>query len=485
MLEERVINHSLPWAPAHNTGERARGLEELLTVYSPFGAIRNVLTSFRSSVGPYGYQGSATPMSLDHQLRRMLGMSGISAGLDRDIYGGGKGLIFADSVASSLGEAVERMLGSFSSLQTVDSRDRMTASAAEMRAVGLHHVGPEDYDSYSDEQLDSPGFLFERWTDETRLVWHRGQNLITGEDHWVPAQFVHLFYISSPEELRVGSSSSGGLATHVSKEKSLSHGLLEVVERDGLNVAWFSKVPLSVVDIDTDFEDPLIDEWLDSARRVGLDITFYVHRMDMPEFFVVTAAGIEPGLSSGMYVSGGGVGLRLEDAIRSALAEVVQAERMARSAQLTPDWELTMGVEKRFGIEPDAVPSDFTNFIQVVDYYGYPQNQSKLDWFFRNPDMERIKLSENQPPKSPNSELTDILALYEKYGLTPIAFDLTPSDFDRIKTTKVFVPELAPAFPPNNPQLGHRRYRDVPQKLGLVDRPWTFDDMPTDPLPYP
>ena len=47
---------------------------------------------------------------------------------------------------------------------------------------------------------------------------------------------------------------------------------------------WFSKIPLSVVDIDTDFEDPLIDEWLDSARRVGLDITFYVHRMDMPEF---------------------------------------------------------------------------------------------------------------------------------------------------------------------------------------------------------
>lgn len=179
------------------------------------------------------------------------------------------------------------------------------------------------------------------------------------------------------------------------------------------------------------------------------------------------------------------MGLRLEDAIRSALAEVVQAERMARSAQLTPDWELTMGVEKRFGIEPDAVPSDFTNFIQVVDYYGYPQNQSKLDWFFRNPDMAQIKLSENQPPKSQNSELSDILALYEKYGLTPIAFDLTPSDFDRIKTTKVFVPELAPAFPPNNPQLGHRRYRDVPQKLGLIDRPWTFDDMPTDPLPYP
>ncbi|WP_441438894.1 YcaO-like family protein [Brevibacterium aurantiacum] len=485
MLRETVINHSIPWAPAYSSGERGRGLDELLTVYSPFGAIRNVLTSFRSSVGPYGYQGSATPMSLDHQLRRMLGMSGISAGLDRDIYGGGKGLNFGDSVASSLGEAVERMLGSFSSLQTVGSADRMTATAAEMRSAGLNFVGPEEYDSYFDEQLTSPGFLFERWTEETRLVWHRGRNLVTAEDHWVPAQFVHLFYISAPDESRVGSSSSGGLATHVSEAESLAHGLLEVVERDGLNVAWFSKVPLTIVDIDTNFEDPLIDEWLESARRVGLDITFYVHRMDMPEFFVVTAAGIEPGLKSGMYVSGGGVGLRLEDAIRSAIAEVVQAERMARSAQLTPDWELTMGVEKRFGIKPDAELSDFTNFIQVVDYYGYPENQRKLDWFFRNPNSPRIKLSENQPPRSAVPELSDILGLYDKYDLTPIAFDLTPSDFRRVSTTKVFVPELAPAFPPNNPQLGHRRYREIPQKLDLVNRPWTYADMPTDPLPYP
>ena len=186
-----------------------------------------------------------------------------------------------------------------------------------------------------------------------------------------------------------------------------------------------------------------------------------------------------------MYVSGGGVGLRLEDAIRSAIAEVVQAERMARSAQLTPDWELTMGVEKRFGIKPDAELSDFTNFIQVVDYYGYPENQRKLDWFFRNPNSPRIKLSENQPPRSAVPELSDILGLYDKYDLTPIAFDLTPSDFRRVSTTKVFVPELAPAFPPNNPQLGHRRYREIPQKLDLVNRPWTYADMPTDPLPIP
>ncbi|WP_169775324.1 YcaO-like family protein [Streptomonospora alba] len=119
----------------------------------------------------------------------MLGMPGVSAGLDRDIYGGGKGLLLSGSVASSLGEAVERMLGSFSSLQVRGSEDRTTATAAEMRSAGVDFVGPDQYDSYTEAQLSTPGFLFQRWTEDTRLVWHRGKNLISsGTRSGIPAR---------------------------------------------------------------------------------------------------------------------------------------------------------------------------------------------------------------------------------------------------------------------------------------------------------
>src|SRR5690625_1705241 len=270
MLTETVYNHHLPWAPARASSSSHRGLQEMLDVYSPFGQVRNVLTSFRSGIGIGGYQGSAAPLSLDHTFRRIMGMGSLSVGLDREIYGGGKGLELSDSVASSLGEAVERMLGAFSSLEPGLRGEAITASAAQMRERGRVVVGPEDFQTFTEEQLATPGFRCVPWTDDTQLTWHPGTNLLTGEDHWVPAQLVHLFYVPEGPEDRIGASSSGGLATHYSDERALAHGMLEVVERDALNLAWFCKVPLTRIEIDAPFTDPAITRWMESARRAGL-----------------------------------------------------------------------------------------------------------------------------------------------------------------------------------------------------------------------
>lgn len=485
MLTETVYNHSLPWAPARAGLASHRGLHEMLDVYSPFGQVRNVLCSFRSGIGIGGFQGSAAPLSLDHVFRRIMGMGSLSVGLDREIYGGGKGLVLSDSVASSLGEAVERMLGAFSSLEPAMTGGSITASAAEMLDRGLTIVGPDDFQVFTPEQLETTGFRCVPWTEETRLTWHRGTNLLTGADHWVPGQLVHLFYVPEGPEDRIGASSSGGLATHYDDEHALTHAMLEVVERDALNLAWFCKIPLTRIDVDVPFQDPAITRWLAQAERAGMHIDFYLHRLDMPEFFVVTACAVEEGLAAHSYVSGGGVGTTIEAAIRSALAEVVQAERMVRSPSVAPRWELTGGFKRRFTVKADATAEEFTNFIQVVDYYGFAENQDKLDWFLRDPDLPRITLSQAQRESHEGKGAERVLELYRKHGLTPIAFDFTPASFDQIKLRKVFVPELAPAFPPNIPLLGHRRYRELPRQLGLADREWTLADMPTDPLPYP
>jgi len=483
-MKHTVYNRSIPWAPFAQDAAKETALEEMLSVYSPFGQVRNVLTTFRSGVGSGGFQGSATPFSLDHAFRRMLGLGALNAGLDRDIYGGGKGLTLFDSVASSLGEAIERMLGSFSSMERRGPADRLVASSAQMVERGLTVVRPEDHRLFTDEQLDTPGFRCERWTPDTVLTWHRGTNLLTGADHWVPAQLVHLFYISEPGEPRIGVSSSGGLATHVDDEEALSHGLLEVLERDAVNLSWFCEVPLTRLVVDRPFEDPLIERWLEDARRAGVTPDFYVHRLDIEGVFVVTAISWEEDLDENAYMAGGGVGLTIEQAVRSALSEIVQAERMVRTPMLADGWELTMGFARMFGISRDATPDDFSNFIQVVPYYGYAENQAKLDWYFRSPDQPTVALSELSA-RQPEDEHAAVLDLYRRHGLTPIAFDLTPDGFDRVRLRKVFVPELVPAFPPNLPMLGHDRYRTLRRDLGLQEADWTAADMPTDPLPYP
>lgn len=486
MLKEVIYNQALPWSQARSEIESFRGLTDMMDVYSPFGQIRTVLCSFKSGMGIGGYQGTAVPLSLDHTLSRMLGISALSVGLDREIYGGGKGLNLSDSVASSLGEAVERMLGIFSSY--TNSSETKTATAAEMSDRGLPIVGPDQYSPFTKEQFDKPGFGCVPWTDKTQVSWIKGKNLLTQEDLWVPEQYVHLFYSPGGSEPRIGASSSGGLATHYTEKRSLSHGLLELVERDGLNLAWFCKIPLTKLIIDAPFNDPQIERWLKTAERSGVKVDFYLHRIDMPEFYVVTASSVIPGLDAHSYLSGGGVGVDIESAMRSALAEVIQAERMVRTPLLSPEWELTKGFKRQFTVRRDASLSDFTNFIQVIDYYGFSENQKKLDWFLRNPDLPTVTLSKCHQEDSKSSvedEYDRVLELYKKYNLTPVSFNFTPSEFDQIKLFKVFVPELTPAFPPNLPQLGHYRYHTIRRKLGIDDRDWTYADMPTDPLPYP
>lgn len=487
MVKVTQLNSTTPWIPPVMPINEANALHDLTSVYSPFGAIRNLLMVFRPGVGIGGYQGSATPMSLDHSLSRMLGLSGSSAGLDREIYGGGKGLTLFDTVASSLGEAVERMLGSLSSLEATDPSQQRRATYSELVQAGLRAVGPATLELCAPEQLASPGFLCDPWTEDTELSWVVGVDLVTSQEIWVPAQLIHLFYVMQFDERRVGFSSSGGLATHITDEQALHHAILELIERDAINLSWYCRIPPARIELDRPLRNKRLLEWLNAADRAGVEVTFYSHALDIPDVSVITVVAIDPTAPNNGYLAGGGVGLSAEEAMRSAVSELVQAERMVRIPALAPSWELTGGYQRMFGIDEDARPSDFDNFIQVIPYYGFPANQRQLDWYFRDPQQRVAPLSSlpDWHGDSPKTELARVLEICEEHSLTPIAFDFTPSTFDVVRLRKVLIPELVPAFPPNMPMLGHRRYREIRQIMGIDTTPLGYDDLTTQPLPFP
>lgn len=129
-------NRDVPWLGISHTDHEWHSINDMLDAYSPFGEVRTVLTSLRPGIGFNGYQGSATAMSLDHVLRRVIGLPALPSGLDRDIYGGGKGLTLEDSVLSSLGEAIERMIGAFSSL-----RNRLMQERSGLQSTILNEQG--------------------------------------------------------------------------------------------------------------------------------------------------------------------------------------------------------------------------------------------------------------------------------------------------------------------------------------------------------
>lgn len=480
-------NRDIPWLDMKTTGEEQSAIEEMLNIYSPFGEIRTVMAALRPGLGVDGYQGSATPMSLDHALRRLIGLSGLRLGLDRDIYGGGKGLTLNDSALSSLGEAIERMLGAFSGLEARQGEDEWVGTSRELSRLNRRHVGPADLELFAPEQFLDDGFLCEPWTPDSRVTWSRGTNLLDGEDHWVPSQLVHLFYIRSHGEARLGGSSSGGLATHLNRERAISHGVMELVERDAINLSWYCRVLPERIEIDVEPEDPKLKRWLDSARRAGMDVTFYSHRTDVPGVCVITAIAFDDSLEENSYMSGGGVGFSAEKAMRSAVAELIQSERMVRPAELAPSWRMVTGFKRMFGIDAEAGELDFDNFIQVVPYYGYAENRHRLNWYFNSPQQPSVKMSALPERKfqSSDEEYAAILDLCREAGFTPVAFDFTPDSFRHVSLQKVFIPELVPAFAPNNKMLGHRRYSEFPRILGLTRERLTFDDLTREPLPFP
>ncbi|MFC0265536.1 YcaO-like family protein [Alloscardovia macacae] len=478
-------NRDIPWLKSKHTNHEWDSVKDMLETYSPFGEIKTVLTSLRPGIGFNGYQGSATAMSLDHVLRRITGLPSLPAGLDRDIYGGGKGLCMEDSVLSSLGEAIERMIGAFSSLDLRRNNDEEWASVNDLDRDGKKFIGPDELKLFAMEQFKNPNFLCEVWEKDAKLLWIKGTNLLNGDEIYVPSQLIHLFYIRQTGEARIGVSSSGGLATHRNSCASLAHGILELIERDAANLSWFCKIPPRPIRFDRKLRDRDIERWLESAKRAGTDITFYAHRTDCKGVTVVTAISVEKDLDEYCYLAGGGVGVTPEQAIRSAIAELVQSERMVRIPLIAPNWRLVHGFNRLFGIHKEADNDDFDNFIQVVPFYGYSDNQKKLDWYLRDSEIPEVMLSELPTELSELDEFEAALEICRTSNLTPIAFDLTPINFESIALTKVFIPELVPAFPPNMQMLGHERYSIFRRKMGESEYDLSFDDLETNPLPYP
>lgn len=488
MTAPMFINNDMPFNRHITSSADGLAFDDLLRSYTPYGAVGTISVPFRPGVGVGGYSGSADPYSLDHAISRQLELSGFQAGLDRQIYGGGKGLDLYGTLGSSIGEAVERMLGSFASLGVADG-EGMMASYDQMVAAGRTCLGPDDFSYFQDSDFDEVGFLFQRWRKSTEVYWVSGRALLSGGTVWVPAQFVHLFHLMRTGETAVGISSSGGLATHLDLERAVSHAILELVERDAINLRWFSRLPPTRIDVDCAFGDRDIDRWMASAKRVGLDVQFYLQTVDIDEVFVVTAVAWDDQLEEWSYFAGGGAGLDITTTVRSAIAELIQAERMIRIPTLAPNWDLSWGIARMFGSAADMKPEEFSNFIQVVPYYGHRKNRHKLDWYFKPDDQKSVNLSEclsrTSAAESHHDEYELVLELCRRHGLEPVLFDLTPDTFDEVSLAKVVVTGLVPAFAPNTPLLGHPRYATIGSTLGVRDAPMESADFSTDPLPYP
>jgi len=171
-------------------------------------------------------------------------------GIDESILvpGGGKGVHFLQAILGGLGEISERLLAvlEFEAL----SRQLVSASYLDITSSGKRALGPEQLPLFSAEQYARPGFPYSPFQPDAKLRWIAACDLLTGDEILVPAQLVMMYYRHFRGEPRIGYPTTGGLSFHQDRRTAIVHAICEIVERDAINIRWYSRLPPSRVIVD-------------------------------------------------------------------------------------------------------------------------------------------------------------------------------------------------------------------------------------------
>ena len=142
---------------------------------------------------------------------------------------GGAGFVREDAVLCCLGEAVERYCCQFvpDDLLLFSHQD-ILPDAVDPTALAL----------FSDDQHAFDGFPFEPVRGDTPLLWTEATSLTEHRPKLVPACMVYMPYPQKEGEPLVAPTTSTGLCCAPDLASAALGGLLEVIERDALAIAW-------------------------------------------------------------------------------------------------------------------------------------------------------------------------------------------------------------------------------------------------------
>jgi ribosomal protein S12 methylthiotransferase accessory factor len=381
--------------------------------------------------------------------------------------GSGSGPSRGVALAAALGEAVER----YSAACPPEPDALAFGCAAEL---GDQPVRPARFALFSREQYADDRFPYRPFTETTGVAWTRGFAIPGGEPALVPAQLVYLSDACSAEEVRIGPSTSNGLACHATLEEAVLGGLLELVERDAFMVVWSNRLSLPRLSWDRD------EELLSFERRYLAPTGLRYAAIDLSTFWAIpTVLGV---VRSGSPTLGAlGVGARsaftVREAVWKALDEACRVQAWATDLVFRhPTREFA----------PDF--SDIRDFDDHVHYYADHARARAAD--FLDASEETRPLGEVRPLAGGS-----VLALIESVtqrlrerGSSAYAVDVTAPDIRDagVAVAKIVAPELCPLDADHRTRfLGGRRLYESAFELGLSSRVLRPAEVNRYPHPFP
>lgn len=467
--------------PASICGESLESLRDMLRhvtpLYGPILRASTFLGSGESAGG--GYAGHAELFDIDGLLRDIYRQPSMDAGVNDTLFGGGKGFSLSNVTLSTVGESLERVVGGLISSAAEMPSSRITDSYQNMIESGYPCLSPCDISLFSEVQYSQPQFLYERFTENTPVQWICGRRLRSHDEVWIPAQLVDMVHIYDPGEAIIGYPVSGGLSCHTSFLNAVYHGLTEVIERDAVNVSWYTDKAPNCVEIDDDVRQVLGG----FADRLELDHSggyLLRHDSDMCSASTFSVIGFQDWLPRRRYCAGGGCDYSGRVAVRKAAAEFGQTRSTLSLANVAPGSSVGRSVRKMFDWDYNRHLSEMTLFFQAIGYYGLPENTHHLEHYFRGRRISGEEAfgdssREALPVRESLAQLTDELL---EHSIDPIILDYSHPDWNSLSVVKVFVPELTTPFLQSRPMLGHPRLARLRPEL-------VQEDGQILPLPYP
>lgn len=360
-----------------------------------------------------------------------------------------------------------------------DSYQHVRAEAIHPAEMGLYR--PETYRDDS---------RYTSFKEDLIIPWVWGYSFRNAKPILIPKSLTHAYDNAHPI---AASDTSSGCAIGGAPEEAILFGLLELIERDGILLSWYTKTAPRRVDLAHCTNHSLL-HLLDRYDRIGYDIHILDTRFDMPIPSAIAVAVLrdthltrpedDPERIRPVFGVGGGASFSPEKAILSALAELGYGVHTARI--------------DHYMDEIRAMIQDYGNVRTVSDhalFYSVQETAARAAFLYQNPTLCPFDecYAEWQEKRPQSLDLRDDLLycvqLILDRGMDVIAVDLTSPEQEHmgLNTFKVIVPGLLPI------EFGGKRVRvydlprlkTAPRIAGYLSKDFDLADFNTDPHPFP
>lgn len=300
----------------------------------------------------------------------------------------------------------------------------------------------------------------ERITTFQKIAWAKGRSLTKKCPIWIPAFMLFANYRGTDDK-RFFRAISCGVSIHKTRSKSITHGILELIERDAALLTWFGEKSIPSINL-AKIKNERLTSLIKNIRREGKDVKVFLTTTDIkiPAVFAFV-------FDSHNHYPSVAFGLAAENNLeKSIIKSIEEALMILNTAELA-------GNNKIMKVK------DIKNFFDHILFYSLPKNKFRWTHLLncKETSIEAINKKYNFIKKYFINNFVDYLA---KKGVELIIFNFSDKFLqnNNLYMTRVIARNLCPMFVGNNIPPAIKRLIRKRLKMPI------FSKLNTNPHPF-